>query len=233
MQPASDRQSNWRVRRRILQQPQESGAAVPDVELRLPVLALSATYEKHAFHAIFSQRLERSLVTASAVRFLGFQPMDLSPGASRKPFVTPWGVINPKRFARLVLEQSRNDLPPVLCDILVLDDAFLDRGIDVFVGKQLLAAMFNGNLPPKASVPTGAPRAAQQPTINIQNGWAGAVNPEMNGNTLDALFMHPWTPLASAGGTTSQILGKSPPHCLSFGRGLDLVATRLAQVGIS
>ena len=231
MQPASDSQSNWRVRRRILQQPQ-SGAADPDVELRLPVLALSATYEKHAFHALFSQRLERSLVTASAVGFLGFRPMDLPPGASRKPFMTPWGVINPERFVRLVLEQPRNDLPPVPCDILVLDDTFLDRGIDIFVGKQLLAAMFNGNLPPKAFVATGAPRASQQPAINIQNGWAGAVNPEMNGNTLDALFMPPGTPLASAGGATSQIWGKSPPHCAFSGRGLERVATRLAQVGI-
>lgn len=129
---------------------QENGACDPNSEMRLPVSVFSASSEKHAFNAVFSHRIERGFATASMVRFLGLCPMDLPPGADRTAFASPWGLICPKRFVRLVIEQRRNDLPLVPSNILVLDDGFPEHGIDLYLGQGRSNPCFSSHIPLKS-----------------------------------------------------------------------------------
>ncbi|AEO64036.1 uncharacterized protein THITE_157951 [Thermothielavioides terrestris NRRL 8126] len=200
--PTEDRQHVPERRRTssvasLLRRLRASGSVHPDSEKRHAVQLFSADFDKYAFDAVFSQRLERSLVTASAVRFLGFKPMDLPPGADRRRFVSPWGFIYPKTFVTLVIEQARINLPPTPRDFIVVDDRFSERGFDIFLGRRCLQAMFGGRLPCNTSDAGNQQAQPRDPAANSNFDGSNAPNWGFDASLGGSVPTAPWLPLMS------------------------------------
>lgn len=199
------RRRNWRTRK-LIQDAREHSGIDPDYDLRLPVILQSVEFERHSFSAIFSSRVERSTITASATSFLGLMPMDLPPdGDSREPFESPWGnIIYPKRYVRLLIEQVRNDLPLTPADIIVLDEDFPNPGADLILGRRFLKLKFGGKLPPRASATRASRQCSQQLATGAENSWRSTMNWAMsnevgNAPNVDFHASGSWAPLTSVG----------------------------------
>jgi hypothetical protein len=196
LQPAPARRQNP-LRRSLLQKYWASLVVEPDKEVMLPVLVVDANLKQQALLARVSQNYEPSLVTASAVRDLGFEPLSLPPGVL-KPFICPLGRINPVRYVGLVVEQGRNNLSPTIVgNVIVLDDKFNDRGPDLYLGRRFLQDAFDGNLPPKVSNTVGGAGERRNAPNPISHAQIGNNNPPV------------WTSPTPMRTTAQQALGTS------------------------
>jgi hypothetical protein len=171
---------------------QASGAVQPDLEKRAAVLAFGSNRKPQALQALFSQRYPRSLVTAAAVASLGLVPRDL-PLGERWPFPSPMGLIRPRMFVTLPIEQPRIGLSPTIKTFIVLHDSISDRGFDIFFGKAFLQEVFGGLLPPKETTSTVELAVDQTTTANPYSGnhglqhWHMPLNPSIPGQPLKSV----------------------------------------------
>ncbi|GAB1315727.1 hypothetical protein MFIFM68171_05937 [Madurella fahalii] len=178
-----DHMRNWRVRT-LLQAVREL-VFDPQRDSKRSVIALSGRGVREAGSAIFSERIERPMVTAPFAESLGLQALDLPEGNARKPFISPWGgLIQPRRVVRLVIEQVRNNLRQVnMGEALLLDDDFPNYDTNLFLPKRTLQKEPGESLPPNAGV------IRQSSMVDVRSGWSSTpTNPAMNdaaGNCLN------------------------------------------------
>ncbi|KAK3939110.1 hypothetical protein QBC46DRAFT_355345 [Diplogelasinospora grovesii] len=147
----SDQQRQVRITQRREALLRRIRAARHPSETRLTISVYGSTLEERALECVLDSRYAKSLIHASALRRYGIPILDLPPGNYR-PFQSPLGMIEPRRYAMVVLEfpehwLSVNANRIELKEIYVLDDHVLDRGADIYLGEPFLEEHCGGNLP--------------------------------------------------------------------------------------
>ncbi|KAK4232572.1 hypothetical protein QBC38DRAFT_4763 [Podospora fimiseda] len=132
------RKSGWR--RRFRQQQHSEFEKTMSVSL----IAIS---KKHAFTAGICTEVERSLMPLSTARTMGLRVQCLPDPVA--PFHSPWGIVKPKLYTQVAVEQVvegdvRVDVGAV---VVVNDETFPDQKKGIILGRAFLEGDFGRHLP--------------------------------------------------------------------------------------
>lgn len=161
-------------------------------EMRLTVSLISAI-RKLAFTAVVCRQIQHCIVPLSTARVLGLRVDRLA--TPLPAFVSPWGIIQPGLYTRLVVEQLvGGNLRVEMGAVLVVDDACLaDFEAGIILGQNYLDGNFSGSLPQAASID---PIYARHGQVQFQSQSHPVTQPPstMSDNNDAFSFLAPVTP---------------------------------------